>query len=125
MKLEISRILILLFAFMMACQEDDELIYVQELGTCTDKRDGHIYDWTKIGSQIWMAENLDYDIGEGCWGFDNDEISVPTNGRLYFKNFENACPEGWHLPSDKEWDQLFTFISKHSEDCEEVEFGWL
>jgi len=34
--------------------------FVQEIGTFTDPRDGKAYKTTKIGKQVWLAQNLNY-----------------------------------------------------------------
>jgi uncharacterized protein (TIGR02145 family) len=76
-------------------------------GKFTDPRDGNVYEWVKIGSQVWMAENLRFKTSEGSWCWKNQEESCEIKGRLYHWNAAiKAAPPGWHLPSDEEWKEL-------------------
>ncbi len=100
----------------------------EETATVTDY-DGHVYKTVRIGDQCWMAENLrsiHYSDGESITG----DYSVNHNkdtvyGKLYnwhavmyddtIKTLDTIgvqgiCPDGWHLPSTYEMQELFRYF---------------
>ena len=98
-------------------------------GTFTDNRDGYQYKWVRIGKQVWMAENLCYTESSSytsdltskytpySYIYDNDDWDSDDNkilqkyGVLYnWPAAKLACPQGWHLPTNAEWQELIEFL---------------
>ena len=97
-----------------------------EYDSIVDSRDGQVYKTVKIGTQVWMAQNLNYKT-ENSYCYNDSTIYCDKYGRLYTwaaamdsvktgcgNNMkcspaypvQGACPNGWHLPSDAEWNDV-------------------
>lgn len=75
--------------------------------TFTDGRDGTEYYYSEQGGLQWMRQNLSW-TGSGMSFERNISPAVGTIfGRYYtWTEAQTACPEGWRLPTEKEWVDL-------------------
>ena len=106
-------------------------------GTVKDARDNKEYKTIGIGTQMWMAENLnfDYKVADSTYGNTDYQVCGSFCGRYYtwaaamdsagvysgnskgcgFQKTctvktpaRGVCPEGWHIPTEGEWKTLYS-----------------
>jgi uncharacterized protein (TIGR02145 family) len=102
-------------------------------GTMTDQ-EGNVYKTIVIGTQEWMAENLNTSIyrngtsiptglndaiwsttTSGAWAYYNNDASYECPyGKLYnwytCVDARGLCPLGWHVPNDDDWNILANYF---------------
>ena len=104
-----------------------------ETGMKVRDASGNVYNIITLGSQVWMQENLrttryrnnvdiQYITDNDTWNTNTDAaycqaMHNPDNEEIYgnLYNWEAVntgilCPEGWHVPTAVEWQELFTWL---------------
>ncbi|MCX6328136.1 MAG: hypothetical protein NTZ85_01295 [Bacteroidia bacterium] len=122
--------------------EKNDTSFKQDVGSLTDQ-DNNVYKTITIGPQIWMKENLKttkYNDGTPVplvtngttWShlssgayclYNNDSLNKNTYGALYnwYAVYTGKlCPSGWHVPCEKEWDDLVQSFEDWSHKGEEL-----
>jgi hypothetical protein len=91
--------------------------------------EGNIYSTTTIGNQTWMAENLRSTVfndgteipllTEAQWanstapGIVNKSIEGTFYNYFTLVNEKNVCPQGFHVPNDKDIAELYNAITPY------------
>jgi len=100
--------------------------------TITDLRDNWKYPTVQIGTQCWMANNLNFGTTvessqiqrDNCinekYCYNDNPVNCTSYGGLYQwdeamryvsdNGAQGFCPPGWHIPTEVDWNTLFNFF---------------
>jgi len=129
-KIALSITFVLAFAFTFSCSSDDDAPCI-DLGGGRSGSGSDIsnYRTKKIGEQVWMAENLNFNLS-GSMCYNNQECNCATLGSFYdwvtamalpdscytsscatqiTAKHRGICPSGWHIPSVADWEVLVNY----------------
>ena len=123
-----------------------------EYDSIVDVRDSQTYKITKINGKWWMAENLNYAV-DSSFCYNDEPDSCAIYGRLYpwtvamnidtmygkynatfdekiKSKHQGLCPKGWHIPTEKEWEEMLDYADSHNGDegvgaSMRTKYGWL
>lgn len=74
-----------------------------DLAVFKDPRDGKVYKTTRIGDQVWMADDLKY----VCPGFDNGVYAGNSSSQF-------CAVKGWRLPTEADYKKLIAYVKKNA-----------
>jgi uncharacterized protein (TIGR02145 family) len=102
----------------------------------TDIRDNKVYPTIQLGTQCWMQKNLNYGTSlqgtteqtDNCinekYCYNDNASNCTLYGGLYqwdelmaynsTPGAQGLCPPGWHVPTQSEWNTLFTFYQQQA-----------
>jgi len=126
----LSAATLMALAFTFSCSTSNDDSGGSSGGVSRGVADIADYRTTPIGTQVWMAENLKYDVsGSKC--YNDDPANCTKYGRLYDwvtamdlpdscdhrscssqikPKHQGICPNGWHIPSSEDWDKLLRYL---------------
>lgn len=113
--------------FSYECRENGwGLLLLQDV--YVDERDGHSYRTVNVNGQIWMYDNLVFEV-DSSWC--SSEKDCESNGRLYTWSAamdlpkecnktlchsyleQGACPDGWVVPDTSQLKSLYNYAKKN------------